>query len=293
MQYNYILCIIEFLRGLPRTAESLFDGQRAGRKVSRAAKAGQTVTDYYETDAQLNEYLVFHYASPKQTLPWEFGPHRALGFHARLAQCIDASKLPADARALDLGCSVGRTSFELSRFCAQVVGIDYSRAFVDKAGEILASGEVSFVLKREGELGDRVTGPLPSGVQPRRVSFRHGDAEALDASIGRFDAITFANVLDRLPHPRRALENLAAITNPGAQVVICSPFTWWDEFTAPGERLGGFVRDGAEITSQDTIAEILQAEFDLKANLDLPFLIREHERKYHFSVAQTGVWVRR
>ena len=87
--------------------------------------------DYYETDAQLNEYLVFHYASLEQTLPWDFGPRQAFGFHARLAQCIDVAKLPANSRALDLGCAVGRTSFELSRFCSQVIGIDFSHAFID------------------------------------------------------------------------------------------------------------------------------------------------------------------
>jgi putative 4-mercaptohistidine N1-methyltranferase len=248
--------------------------------------------DYYESAAQLNEYLVFHYANLEQTLRWEFGPQRAFGFHARLAECIDSSQLPEKSRALDLGCSVGRTSFELSRCCSEVIGIDYSHAFIDAANNILQCGEIPLVLKREGELGDAVTNKLPDGVHPERVSFLQGDAEALPDSIGRFDVITFANVLDRLPHPGRALEWLAEITNPGAQVVICSPFTWWDEFTIPEERLGGFKRDGEEITSHDSIVSALEPDFTLKSTCDLPFLIREHERKYHFSIAQTSIWTR-
>lgn len=248
--------------------------------------------DYYETDEQLNEYLVFHYASLEQTLPWDFGPRQAFGFHARLAQCIDASKLPENSRALDLGCSVGRTSFELSRFCDQVLGIDFSHRFIEAANEIRQSGEIPLLLKREGQLGDAVTNRLVDGVHPERVGFLQGDAEALPDSIGRFDAITFANVLDRLPHPRVALEKLARIANPGAQLVVCSPFTWWDEFTAPGERLGGFMREGREVTSHDSIVAALEPQFVLQATCDLPFLIREHERKYHFSVAQTSIWKR-
>jgi putative 4-mercaptohistidine N1-methyltranferase len=248
--------------------------------------------DYYETDAQLNEYLVFHYASLEQTLPWDFGPRQAFGFHARLAQCIDVAKLPANSRALDLGCAVGRTSFELSRFCSQVIGIDFSHAFIDTANEIRQSGEIALTLKREGSLGDPVINQLLDGVQPERVRFLQGDAEALPDSIGRFDAITFANVLDRLPHPRVALDKLAQIANPGAQLVVCSPFTWWDEFTTPAERLGGFVRDGEEVTSHDSIVAALEPDFALQGTCDLPFLIREHERKYHFSVAQTSIWTR-
>jgi len=248
--------------------------------------------DYYETDEQLNEYLVFHYASLEQTLPWDFGPRQAFGFHARLAQCIDASKLPADSRALDLGCAVGRTSFELSRICSEVLGIDFSHRFIEAADAIRQSEEIPLMLKREGRLGDAVTNRLVDGVHPERVRFLQGDAEALPDSIGRFDAITFANVLDRLPHPRVALDNLARIANPGAQLVVCSPFTWWDEFTAPGERLGGYMRDGREVTSHDSIVAALEPQFALQETCDLPFLIREHERKYHFSVAQTSIWKR-
>ena len=248
--------------------------------------------DYYETGEQVNEYLVFHYANIEQALPWEFGPHQALGFHARLAECIDSSKLPENSRALDLGCSVGRTSFELSRCCSEVLGIDFSHAFIDTANNILQSGEIPLVLKREGQLGDTVTNKLPDGIISERVSFAQGDAEALPDSIGLFDAITFANVLDRLPHPRRALDKLAEITNPGAQLVVCSPFTWWDEFTVSEERLGGFKRDGREVTSHDSIVSVLEKNFTLDRTCDLPFLIREHERKYHFSVAQTSIWTR-
>lgn len=248
--------------------------------------------DYYETAEQVNEYLVFHYATLEQTLPWEFGPHQAFGFHTRLAECIELSRLPQNSRALDLGCSVGRTSFELSRYCSEVVGIDYSHAFVDAANSILQQGEIPLVLKREDQLGDAITNKLPDGVHPERVRFLQGDAEALPDTLGRFDVITFANVLDRLPHPRHALYKLAEITNPGAQVVICSPFTWWDEFTIPEERLGGYIRNGREVTSHDSIVSALEPDFMLKATDDLPFLIREHERKYHFSVAQTGIWTR-
>ena len=248
--------------------------------------------DYYETDAQLNEYKVFHYADHEQTLPWDFGPHQAFGFHDRLAKCIDFASLPENSRALDLGCAVGRTSFELSRQCPEVVGIDYSHGFIATANEIQQQREISLVLKREGQLGDVVVNQLPEGVLPERVSFLQGDAEDLPDSIGRFDAILFANVLDRLPHPRRALKKLASIANPGAQLVICSPYTWWDEFTTPDERLGGFKRDGNEVTSHDSILDALKSDFALEKTCDLPFLIREHERKYHFSVAQTSIWTR-
>ena len=134
---------------------------------------------------------------------------------------------------------------------------------------------------------------LSRQIDRERVSFHQADAEELPESIGKFDVVILSNLLDRLPHPQKALARLSAITNPGAQVVICSPFTWWDDFTSSGERLGGFVRNDQEVTSMDTIETLLRNDFQIIDMQDQPFLIREHERKYHFSVAHVGIWLRR
>ena len=76
-------------------------------------------------------------------------------------------------------------------------------------------------------------------------------------------------------------------------MVICSPFTWWDDFTEKSERLGGYIENDQEVTSLDTMKSILNTHFKLNAELDQPFLIRQHERKYFFSVAQTTIWIRK
>ena len=112
--------------------------------------------DYYDTRTQLNEYLVFHYGDDAQVLQWDFGPVQALGFHKRLVGWIDADRLPSGSRALDLGCAVGRITFELSKFCESVIGIDYSESFIKAANLIKASGTASLRLTREGVWGQRL-----------------------------------------------------------------------------------------------------------------------------------------
>jgi hypothetical protein len=37
----------------------------------------------------------------------------------------------------------------------------------------------------------------------------------------------------------------------------------------------------------------LEADFELADSMDLPFLIREHARKFQWSVAQGTRWIRR
>jgi putative 4-mercaptohistidine N1-methyltranferase len=249
--------------------------------------------DYYDTETQLNEYLVFHYGEDAQVLGWDFGPVKALGFHKRLVGWIDTDRLQSGSRGLDLGCAVGRIAFELSRLCDSVVGIDASKSFITCADSIKAGGLAAFRLTREGKLGTPVEVQLPADLVRDRVTFSQGDAENLPASLGKFDVVILANLLDRLPHPRKLLQKLPEITRSGAQVVICSPFTWWDDFTHADERLGGFMRDGKEVTSMDTITELLSDDFFPPVIGDEPFLIRQHERKFFMSVAQVGVWTRK
>ena len=62
----------------------------------------------YESDKLLAEYLLFHYGSAEEILPYEFGPRDALEYPARCAsECGTAG-----GRALDLGCAVGRSALD-------------------------------------------------------------------------------------------------------------------------------------------------------------------------------------
>ena len=55
-------------------------------------------------------------------------------------------------RALDIGCSVGRSSFELCREFDEVCGVDYSKASIAKGQELKLKGETWYQLRLEGDL---------------------------------------------------------------------------------------------------------------------------------------------
>lgn len=76
------------------------------------------------------------------------------------------------AAALDVGCAVGGTSFELSREFRHVVGIDFSQAFVDAANSMRATGRARFEFQIEGELNGSAEAVLPEGVRAERVTFQ-------------------------------------------------------------------------------------------------------------------------
>ena len=52
-------------------------------------------------------------------------------------------------------------------------------------------------------------------------------------------------------------------------------------------------REGAGQTTLQGLIEELSEYFVLVRELDLPFLIREHARKFQWSVAQATIWIRK
>ena len=248
---------------------------------------------FYETSKALSEYLLFHYGKPEEVLPWCFGPSDALDYPLRcVSKCVAAERLTPNARALDLGCAVGRSTFELARYCTKAIGIDLSESFIANASQLQREGQLDYSFAVEGELGQAAIAEVPSGIDRTRVSFEQGDATFLREGLGQFNVVLMANLIDRLPCPIKCLEQLPGLVAAGGQLIIASPCTWLEEYTPKAEWLGGRERLGQAPQTLDTLREILAPVFTLDGEWNLPFLIREHARKYQWSVAQATRWLR-
>jgi len=235
----------------------------------------------YETRRLLDEYLLFHYGSPDEVLPWTFGPKEALGFAVRTVTELIAPQ--AQGQALDLGCAVGRSSFELAALgFSEVIGIDYSHSFIDAAKTLQTGAPLTYERLDEGS--QRTT--LTALATPHSgIRFEQGDAMNLRADLGSFDLVHAANLLCRLTHPQKLIERLHDLVKPGGQLLLTTPCTWLADFTPPENWPTGSTRNW--------LKEKLSMHFTLELERDLPFLIREHARKYQWSVAWGTRWQRR
>ena len=103
-----------------------------------------------------------------------------------------------------------------------------------------------------------------------------------------------ANLIDRLHTPDVFLEQLSSTVRAGGIVVLTSPYTWLENFTAREKWLGGYLdADGNEVTTFETLKRLLGQHFELLSEQPMQFLIYEHQRKFQWSVAHATAWRRK
>lgn len=242
----------------------------------------------YETEALLAQYLDFHYG------PDHFGVANYPRACAELA--ITALGNAPRTRALDMGCAVGRTSFELARAFDEVVGIDLSHRFVEAAATLAENGIMHYQVPDEGELRlQRHTDLETLGLTRarQRARFLQGDASQPDPELGTFDLVFAGNLIDRLADPAAFLAQMPGLVRPGGVLVITSPYTLLEEYTPRSHWIGGFEKNGQPARVLDGLRSHLGSGFTLEPPVrDLPFVIRETSRKYQHSLAQATVWRR-
>jgi putative 4-mercaptohistidine N1-methyltranferase len=250
--------------------------------------------NYYDSERGAAEYLLFHYGAKGLRPPPGWAEAEALEFPARCVSLgLDAARLPAQARALDLGCAVGRSSFELARHCAEVIAVDFSRQFIDLANRLRRRGSLRYKSLEEGAWTQARRAVVPPDIDRRRVKFEAGDAMRLRLDLGKFDVVFMANLIDRLEEPLRCLERLPGLLRPGGQLIVASPYTWLASYTPRANWLGGFARGGRPVRTFAALRRILSPHFKLVRQRDVPFLLREHARKYQLGISETSSWLRR
>eukprot|EP00540_Astrosyne_radiata_P016840 CAMPEP_0116854874 /NCGR_PEP_ID=MMETSP0418-20121206/18905_1 /TAXON_ID=1158023 /ORGANISM="Astrosyne radiata, Strain 13vi08-1A" /LENGTH=663 /DNA_ID=CAMNT_0004487825 /DNA_START=20 /DNA_END=2011 /DNA_ORIENTATION=- len=292
-------------------AVHLFEGNFAGQAAARAAleeeEAAAESENVYESDELVNMYLGLHYpASGKAEdvspiIKHDNTPLHALGFPQRVAQLL-MSLCPVESNsALDIGCGVGGTAFELAKGFKNVDAFDFSHAFVDIAKRMQSEEDIMFKVPVEADLFEEVKAVHGDDVTKQvldSVNFFTGDACQLkemhnDGQLGKYDGVVMSNLLCRLPDPYACLDGLPRVVNKGGVVVLVTPFSWLEQFTNRSKWLGGFYDPVSKepIRSKDTLREIMEDRgFQKIHEEEMPLMIREHQRKYQYIVSEATGW---
>ena len=242
---------------------------------------------YYELDATRNEYLAFHYPDPRRD-PLEalLGP-RTPPLAERFPYAVAALVPPRPGgRALDVGAAFGRVALDLARNHRVALDIDLSGALVSAARDVAATGRARYAIQQEGEITEELDVPVDT---PPNARFAVADALGLPFADRAFDTVVALNLVDRVPDPGRALDELGRVTAPRGTLVVGSPYTWLSEWTPRERWLGGFLRDGRAVRGPESVAARLGAAFRVVRDVRMPFYIPHHARSGQLGMAQVLV----
>ncbi len=235
----------------------------------------------YESEKVLSDYLLMHYGEHDQRMPWSFSKLSALDFPAQTVNYFTQKRV---ALSLDLGCAVGASAFHLSKTSSKVIGIDFSKLFIDTANELKEQGEIPYRFQEEGKHFISATATVPEGSVAENVSFAEGDAMSLPDGFKGFDRVHAANLICRLPEPKKLLDRLPSLVKQGGELVLATPFSWSEEFTQKES-----IPEG---DSWEWLQAALEEHFECVTHADEVFTIRDHVRKFQLGVSKVSLWRR-
>jgi 2-polyprenyl-3-methyl-5-hydroxy-6-metoxy-1,4-benzoquinol methylase/uncharacterized protein YbaR (Trm112 family) len=221
-----------------------------------------------------------HYLS---VYSWDhYGDMAPAGEFTSLVRCLNAGMTllnnKPQAPMLDIGCAVGRCSFELAEHnLGLVLGIDMNFSLLRVAQQILRENRVTFPLKRSGVVFERHQYELELKKR-ENVDFWACDALALPFAEQSFAFVDAMNVFDAVSAPRKLLVAMRDMLKPGANAVLATPYDW--SHTTPMEKwVGGrFHVNPEDSTPESLVRKMLSPQNNPQAvkNLSLIGDIEEH-----------------
>lgn len=240
----------------------------------------------YNSDMALSQYADLHFGAE------HFGIANFL--RELVHRCITHLEPQGRRRALDLGCALGRASFELAESFDEVIAVDLSERFIAAAKHLQAKGTYCYQLMEEGDLLSEKCVRLADysfAEVVDNIKFMQGNVLELNEDIGKFDLILAANLIDRLPDPEKFLSDVHHYMMTDGVLVIASPYDWQERFTPKPKWLGGCYRDGFSMTSLEGVSRQLKPRFTMIGKpYNLQFIVCENSRRYCHGISEVTCW---
>ncbi|MDN5049772.1 5-histidylcysteine sulfoxide synthase [Aliarcobacter butzleri] len=195
--------------------------QHAGFRYVKSSNEYKTQlnNNFYESDESISSYCDLYYG--KDNL--------YTNYVDLLRPYLKDLKNP---KALDLGCCVGRTSFELAKIYDEVLGIDFSANYINIGVKLKLYDFVNYKIKKEDKtFKERAISLKDFDLEKvkDKVSFMQGDACNLKEIYKDFDLIFYSSLIDKLYYPKKFLEDVSRRINKNGFFVFLSSHNWFNE----------------------------------------------------------------
>jgi len=263
--------------------------QHAGFRYVEATTLPDQAFNTYESNPEIANYLEFHYGDSYLNVP---------NFPKA---CVDTIMLTLKnqplSRVLDIGCAVGRSSFEIAKHLkpnGHIDAVDLSTRFIRNALSLVDHGNVRYLITDEGDiqiLKSVSLDDLNLSSHADLIEFTQGDAGNLKPIYQGYDLIFAGNLIDHLYEPSAFLRTVHERLNSGGILVLTSSSQWDEASTKKENWLGGTKVNGENKTTLDGLQEILKPHFNtLAPPQDIPYVMRQTSRNFQYGIAQITYW---
>ncbi|MDN5097287.1 5-histidylcysteine sulfoxide synthase [Aliarcobacter butzleri] len=195
--------------------------QHAGFRYVKSSNEYKTQlnNNFYESDESISSYCDLYYG--KDNL--------YTNYVDLLSPYLKDLK---NSKALDLGCCVGRTSFELAKIYDEVLGIDFSANYINIGVKLKLYDFVNYKIKKQDKTFEERAISLKDFDLEKvkdKVSFMQGDACNLKEIYKDFDLIFYSSLIDKLYYPKKFLEDVSRRINKNGFFVFLSSHDWFNE----------------------------------------------------------------
>jgi len=209
-----------------------------------------------------------------------------------IVRCLDAGlellSRNTASPAIDVGCAVGRTTFELAaKTDGLVLGVDVNFSMLKLAARVLGENRVSYPRRRIGVVYDRRDFAV-SFADTERVDFWACDALALPFADDSFQFVLGLNLLDCVTSPHALLQSFGQMLPAGGQALLSTPYDWSHATTPMEAWLGGHSQRGPGAGAGESLLRSLLTPGQHPQSLenlrltgeidDFPWHARMHER---------------
>jgi SAM-dependent methyltransferase len=172
---------------------------------------------------------------------------------------------PRVARAIELGCGVGRGVAELARAADLTVGIDLGLGALRRARRLLLGLPLRYPRRVVGR--HHVEALLEARAPAPGVHLVCGDAQSPPVLPASFDRVCALNLLDAVHDPSGQLQVAVALVAPGGELHLASPYAWQSGIVGEEHRLGG-AEPAAEVRRRvEAAGLIVEVEEDVEWRL--------------------------
>ncbi len=161
----------------------------------------------------------------------------------RVGRCLHAGLERVAARLdqpiLDIGCAVGRSTFELAETSTELVlGIDTNFSMLRLAQQVLSDRKLRYPRRRIGIVYDRREFAVDFPAM-EQVDFWACSGLSLPFQSNRFGLVVGLQVLDSVGSPHGLLSAIADVLHLGGSTILASPYDWSPAATPLEAWIGG------------------------------------------------------